>query len=81
LIKFSLPPSPYFKINSSTANLAASAKKVSVPAAGSKTVTVSFAKPSVLLKGLFKILCKENQIEVMVNKIMDFVDKYTKKTK
>ena len=30
---------------------------------------------------IFKILCKENQIEVMVNKIMDFVDKYTKKTK
>ena len=55
-MKLSLPPSPYLDTNSSTADLAASAKKVRVPAAGSKTVTVSLANPSFLLKYSFKII-------------------------
>jgi len=44
------------------ANLAASAKKVSVPAAGSKIVTDLSAKPSVLLKCSFKIEFRERTI-------------------
>ncbi len=54
-IIFSQIPSPYFDTASVTANRAASAKNVKVPAAGSRRVTDLSAIPSVLLKWSFNI--------------------------
>ena len=61
-MKSSRPPLPYLASNSATASCAARATKVMVPAAGSRSVTPSEARPSRLPNSVLRRPCSERDV-------------------